>query len=73
MKKQETQKALLIYNFVLYFVLLFLSWIVIAETSMFSPATKQKLDFVSVASSVVFSIWLTESKKQKEVHNELSL
>jgi hypothetical protein len=67
MKKQETQKALLLYNFVLYFVLLFLSWITIAETSMFSPAVKQKLDFVSVATSVIFSIWITERKKSKEV------
>ena len=66
MKKQETQKALLIYNFVLYFVLLFLSRLVIAETAMFSSATKQKLDFVSVALSVFFSIWLTEKKKIRE-------
>jgi len=66
MKKQETQKALLIYNFILYFVLLFFSWFAIAETAMFSSATKQKLDFVSAAAAVVFSIWITEKKSREQ-------
>lgn len=66
MKKQETQKAILLYNLVLYFLFVILSWIIIAETVMFSPATKQKLDFVSVAASVIFSIWITEKKSREQ-------
>jgi hypothetical protein len=62
---KKTQKALLLYNLALYFAFIILSWFSIAETAMFSPATKQVLYFVSVAASLIFSIFITEKKSKQ--------